>query len=51
VALDLQSLIDLCYVGGRYGSTLVYTKPPNPPLPEEEAAWANEISQARGGAK
>jgi hypothetical protein len=47
VALDLQALIDQCYVGGRYGSTLNYTKPPNPPLPEEEAAWAREVLASR----
>jgi hypothetical protein len=43
VPLDLQKLIDLCYERGRYGEQLDYTKPPNPPLPEEEALWAREI--------
>jgi hypothetical protein len=43
VALDLQSLIDQCYTGGRYGSTIDYTKAPNPALPEEEAIWAKEV--------
>jgi hypothetical protein len=47
VALDLQALIDQCYVGGRYGSTLDYTKPPNPSLPDEEAAWARKIMKPK----
>jgi hypothetical protein len=43
VALDLQLLIDACYERGRYASVIDYAKPLNPPLPEEEAAWAREI--------
>lgn len=43
VGLDLQSLIDQCYERGRYGAVIDYTRPPNPPLPEEEAAWAREV--------
>jgi hypothetical protein len=46
VALDLQSLIDHCYAGGRYASTIDYTKPPNPPLPDEERGWAREVLAA-----
>jgi len=47
VALDLQSLIDQCYERGRYGSAIDYSKPPPPPLPDEEAVWAREVLAAR----
>jgi hypothetical protein len=46
-ALDLQSLVDDCYERGRYASVIDYSKPPHPPLPEEEAAWAKEALAAR----
>ena len=42
VALDLQILVDQCYERGRYDSLLDYTKPPHPPLPDEEVAWAKQ---------
>ncbi|MCX6904099.1 MAG: DUF4058 family protein [Verrucomicrobia bacterium] len=48
-ALDLQSLIDQCYERGRYDSVIDYSRAPEPPLPEEEAAWAKEVLAARGG--
>jgi len=48
-ALDLQALIDQCYERGRYASVIDYTKPPHPPLPEEEADWAAAVLSA--GAK
>jgi len=49
VALDLQGLIDQSYERGRYAEVLNYTKPPQLPLPEDEASWAREIlaGQAR----
>jgi hypothetical protein len=43
VALDLQRLIDQCYERGRYGSVIDYSKPPHPPLSDEEAAWAQAL--------
>ncbi|MBI4663091.1 MAG: DUF4058 family protein [Verrucomicrobia bacterium] len=43
VALDLQLLIDACYERGRYGTVIDYTKPINPSLPSEEAAWARDL--------
>lgn len=46
VALDLQSLIDQSYERGRFGTQIRYEKPPHPPLPDEEAAWAREILAA-----
>ncbi len=45
-ALDLQLLLDQCYERGRYDSVINYSKPPHPPLPEEEAAWAREVLAA-----
>jgi hypothetical protein len=43
VALDLQALVDQCYQRGRYGSEIHYSRPTQPRLPEEEAAWAQQI--------
>ena len=40
VPLALQELIDAVYVGGRYGQTIDYAKPPHPPLAADDAAWA-----------
>jgi hypothetical protein len=51
VALDLQSLIDQCYERGRYDSQIRYEKPPHPPLPDEEAAWAKEYLTVEGRLK
>jgi hypothetical protein len=48
VALDLQLLIDACYERGRYASVIDYTKPLNPALPDEEAAWARGIFANKG---
>jgi hypothetical protein len=42
-ALDLQVLIEQCYQRGRYASIIDYAKPPHPPLPEQEAAWAKQV--------
>ena len=47
-ALDLQVLVDQCFERGRYDSAVDYTQPPQPPLPEEEAAWAGETLSANG---
>jgi hypothetical protein len=46
-ALDLQALIDQCYERGRYASIIDYNTGPEPPLPDEEEAWAREILAAR----
>jgi hypothetical protein len=48
VALDLQVLFDQCYQRGRYSEVINYAKIPEPPLPPEEAAWANEVLAAFG---
>jgi len=48
VALDLQSLIDQCYESGRYGDDIDYREGPDPPLPAEDAAWANALLREQG---
>ncbi len=48
VELELQPLIEQAYVEGRYARTLDYTKPPEPPLEPEDAAWADELLRAAG---
>ena len=47
VALDLQALINQCYERGRYATSIDYSKLPDPPLPEEEVFWANDILSKR----
>jgi hypothetical protein len=48
-ALDLQALVNQCYERGRYASAIDYSRPPHPPLPDEEAAWARETLSGRVG--
>jgi hypothetical protein len=40
--LDLQEPLDTAYRGGRYGQRIDYSRPPDPPLSPEDAAWAAE---------
>ena len=47
VALDLQALVDLAYQRGRYDD-IDYRQPLNPPLPAEDAAWAQSLLKERG---
>lgn len=46
--LDLQSLIERVYRNGAYHIDIDYTKPPLPPLNEEDEKWANELLNAAG---
>ena len=46
--LDLQSLFDRCYDGGRYTELFAYTAPCDPPLTAEQQAWAAGILRERG---
>jgi hypothetical protein len=48
--LQLQPLIDQCYRNGRY-CTINYQVEPEPPLPAEDAAWADELLRAAGKRK
>jgi hypothetical protein len=47
--LALQPLLEQAYEAGRYGRTIDYTRPPNPPLEEEDAAWARKMLKERAG--
>jgi hypothetical protein len=48
VALDLQSLIDLCYERGRYHARLDYRAEPEPPLSPPDAEWADQLLGSAG---
>jgi hypothetical protein len=41
--LDLQAVLDECYADARYDRTTDYTKPPDPPLEGDDAAWAQSL--------
>lgn len=43
IKLALQPLLDQAYENGRYGRTLDYTRPPDPPLDQDDAAWAQAL--------
>lgn len=46
VLLDLQPLLDRAYANGRY--PIDYTRPPEPPLSPEDAAWAEALLRDAG---
>jgi len=46
IILDIQSLIDRAYSEGRYDD-IDYSRPPDPPFSEADAAWAAEILDNR----
>jgi len=48
IDLPLQALIDQAYRNGRYAQTIDYSKPPVPPLDEEDAAWADSLLRCAG---
>jgi hypothetical protein len=49
VRLDLQPLIEATYVTRRYARRIDYSKPLEPPLPEEDAKWACDLlDRAKG---
>ncbi|MCI0378226.1 MAG: DUF4058 family protein [Gemmataceae bacterium] len=47
VHLDLQSLLDQAYQNGRYGTSIDYSEPPEPPLAGADAEWAEELLKTR----
>jgi hypothetical protein len=47
VPLDLQALVDQCYLNGRY-QTINYQVDPDPPLTGGDAAWADALLRAAG---
>lgn len=46
--LPLQPLIEMAYINGRYDRTLDYRQPCEPPLDDDDAAWADELLRAAG---
>ena len=48
VLLQLQPLLNLSYINGRYHEDLNYRLDPTPPLADPDAAWANELLHAKG---
>lgn len=46
VTLDLQALIDLAYKNGGYDD-IDYRQPAEPPLENDDAAWADELLRAK----
>jgi hypothetical protein len=48
VPLDLQPLLERCYDNGGYRDDLDYEAEPDPPLPSDEAAWADALLRERG---
>ncbi len=48
VTLDIQAAIDRCYERGRFAQKIDYTQPPNPPLTEEDAQWADALLREKG---
>jgi len=47
IVLNLQPLIDQCYVNGRY-STIDYRRDPEPPMDLADAAWADALLREAG---
>ncbi|MFQ6014758.1 MAG: DUF4058 family protein [Anaerolineae bacterium] len=48
VPLDLQVMVNRAYDGGPYRRMIDYTQPPDPPLSDREAAWANALLRDAG---
>jgi hypothetical protein len=46
ISLDLQALLGRVYASSRYDQTIDYTQPPDPPLPDDDAAWARSCVDA-----
>ncbi len=46
LVLQLQPLLDECYERGRY--RMNYQQPPDPPLPADDDAWANQLLREQG---
>ena len=48
VPLQLQALIDMAYVNGRYYDDVDYMEDPHPPLPCADAEWADQRLRENG---
>lgn len=47
VLLDVQALVDQCYRNGGYDDDINYQSPPMPPLPPDDALWAQGLLRAK----
>ena len=47
VALDLQAMIEQCYIEGGY-SDINYAQDPEPPLSPEDSKWLDELLKSKG---
>jgi hypothetical protein len=49
VSIELQPLFDRGYDTGRYGERLTYAgRKPDPPLTDDQRAWAEGVLRAKG---
>ncbi len=48
IKLDLQTHIEHAYISGRYDRRIDYSKPCEPPLDPEDAAWVDELLKSAG---
>lgn len=48
VPLDLQAVLDQCYLNGRYRGDIDYAKPLDPPLDAEDGAWVDALLREQG---
>lgn len=48
VPLDIQAAAARVYLRGLYWRIVDYTVPPDPPLPDDDAAWADALLRAAG---
>jgi len=48
VRLELQPLIDQAYRKGRYGDTIDYREPPDPPFDGDDETWADTLLKETG---
>jgi hypothetical protein len=49
VPLDLQFVLQAAYDRGPYRRSIDYSRPPKPPLPADDAAWAEALVRERLG--
>jgi hypothetical protein len=47
VRLDLQAILEQCYRNGGYDG-IDYTRDPAPPLPGDDAVWADTLLRKHG---
>jgi hypothetical protein len=48
IPLDLQAVLDRCYEVACYGDVIDYHEEPDPPLPPDDARWADPLLREKG---